>query len=194
VGVWVPIKGWTVITLPDPESKFLSFTNLIEGHVLKAIRRVHNVRMDKVRQAIETLGDRYHLKHPLAETVLHTDGQDLFVNELGTYINVSQADQLQMQELLMAHIKRIEIDKDGLPAKLYPFVRLYDNLDQPRWIVIDPRISFSRPVLVDTGIPVGVVVGRYLAGESINDLAEDFGCDPLKIEEAIRTELPSLVA
>jgi uncharacterized protein (DUF433 family) len=183
-----------VITLPDPQSRLLSFTNLIEGHVLKAIRRGYNVRMDKVRLAIETLESDHQLQHPLAEAVLHTDGQNLFIHELGNYVNVSQADQLQMQEVLMAHIQRIEIDAKGLASKLYPLIRLYDDLVQPKWIVIDPHISFGRPVLADTGIPVGVVVGRYSAGESIDDLAEDFGCERLKIEEAIRAELPPQAA
>ncbi len=179
-----------VITLQDPQSRLLSFTNLIEGHVLKAIRRVHDIKMEKIRLAIETLAERHQLQHPLAEAVLHTDGQDLFIHELGNYVNVSQADQLQMHEFLMAHIQRIEIDAHGMPTKLYPLIRLYEDLDQPKWIVIDPRISFGRPVLADTGIPVDVVVSRYSAGESIDDLAKDFGCDRLKIEEAIRAELP----
>ncbi len=34
-----------------------------------------------------------------------------------------------------------------------------------------------------------VIADRYKAGESIADLAEDYGEDPLNIEEAVRCEL-----
>ncbi len=47
----------------------------------------------------------------------------------------------------------------------------------------------GRPVLVGTGIPTAILAERYKAGESIDELALDYGCDRLQIEEAIRCEL-----
>ncbi|MDM3847091.1 MAG: DUF433 domain-containing protein [Aphanizomenon gracile PMC649.10] len=58
-------------------------------------------------------------------------------------------------------------------------------------MVIDPRIAFGRLVIADTGISTSVLVARYQAGDSIDDLADDYGCDRLIIEEAIRCELPA---
>jgi uncharacterized protein (DUF433 family) len=55
--------------------------------------------------------------------------------------------------------------------------------------VIDPRISFGRPVLAGTGIPTAVIAERYKAGESMDDLADDYGCQRFEIEEAVRCEL-----
>jgi uncharacterized protein (DUF433 family) len=34
-----------------------------------------------------------------------------------------------------------------------------------------------------------MIARRYKAGESIPELAEDYGCDSAQIDEAIRTEL-----
>ena len=56
-------------------------------------------------------------------------------------------------------------------------------------MVIDPHISYGRPVLVGTGIPTAVVAERYKAGESIDELAEDYGRSRKEIEEANRCEL-----
>lgn len=39
---------------------------------------------------------------------------------------------------------------------------------------------------------IGCEIG--LAGDSIDELAEDYNCDRLQIEEGIRSELPLLVA
>jgi len=63
------------------------------------------------------------------------------------------------------------------------------ELDEPRVVVIDPEVSFGKPVLVGTGIPTSTVAERYKAGESVDDLAEDYDLERAKIEEAIRCEL-----
>jgi uncharacterized protein (DUF433 family) len=55
--------------------------------------------------------------------------------------------------------------------------------------VIDPRISFGCQILAGSGIPTAIVAERYKAGESIDELAEDYGRERLDIEEAIRCEL-----
>ena len=57
-------------------------------------------------------------------------------------------------------------------------------------VTIDPRVEFGRPVLKGSAAPTAVIAAdRYKAGESVADLAEDYGEDPLNIEEAIRCEL-----
>jgi len=55
----------------------------------------------------------------------------------------------------------------------------------PKYI-IDPYVYFGRPVLVGTGIPTAVIADRYKAGDSVDDLANDYGRQWLEIEEATR--------
>jgi hypothetical protein len=55
-----------LIPLADPRDRLLSFVNLVEAHVLDAIRREHAVALPKVRQAIAYLRTRFPSKHPLA--------------------------------------------------------------------------------------------------------------------------------
>ena len=47
----------------------------------------------------------------------------------------------------------------------------------------------DSPVLVGTGIATAVIAERYKAGESMDDLANDYARERLQIEEAIRCEL-----
>ena len=56
-------------------------------------------------------------------------------------------------------------------------------------IMIDPSVSGGRAVIKGTRIAIEVVAERYKAGESIRDLAEDYGRNSDEIEEAIRCEL-----
>jgi uncharacterized protein (DUF433 family) len=166
----------------------LSFINLIEAHVLAAIRRKHRVDMADVRRTIVFLKKEFGSKHPLADHKFETDGVDLFVEHLGEFISASEGGQIAVRALLKAHLRRIERDDKGFPLRLYPFTRV-DEADQPKNIVIDPFISFGKAVITGTGVSTNIVAERFRAGESADELANDYGCDREKIEEAIRCEL-----
>jgi uncharacterized protein (DUF433 family) len=144
--------------------------------------------LSKIRDAIDYLRKHFSSKHPLAEQRFETDGIDLFIDKFGQLINVTQSGQIALRELLEAHLHRVEHDAAGTAIRLYPFTRKRD-LHEPKVVVIDPRISYGRPVLLGTGIPTAIVAERYKAGESIDELAEDYGRSRNEIEEAIRCEL-----
>ena len=84
--------------------------------------------------------------------------------------------------------KRIEYNDDGAPIRFYPFTRGYGRED-PKLVVIDPAVKFGRPVIAGTGVPTGTVAKFVKAGESIEELAEDYRVQPAQIEEAVRYEL-----
>ena len=177
-----------IIELPEKERCLLSFVNLVEAHALDAIRRAHGVALWRVRKAVNYLRKELGSKHPLAEQKFVTDRVDLFVEMFGQLVNISQEGQLVIKELIRTHLQRIERDTSGLPVRLYPFTR-ERKADEPKTIVIDPYISFGRPILAGTGIATTIVAQRYKAGESIEELAEDYGRSRTDIEEAIRCEL-----
>lgn len=177
-----------IIELADTEQRLLSFENLVEAHVLDAIRRAHGVTFWRVRKAVEYLKKQLGSRHPLAEQKFATDGVDLFVEAFGHLVNISQEGQLAIKELIEAYLQRVERDPIGVPIRLYPFTR-ERKPEEPKTIVIDPSISFGRPVLVGTGIATTIIAQRYKAGESVEELAEDYGRSRSDIEEAIRCEL-----
>src|SRR5713226_8557000 len=73
-----------IIDIADKKGKNLSCINLIEAHVLDAIRRrEHKIQLPKIRQAIAYLKREFHSKHPLADQQFETDGLDLFVQKYG---------------------------------------------------------------------------------------------------------------
>ncbi len=103
-------------------------------------------------------------------------------------MNLSRSGQLAVRELLEAHLRRIEHDAQGLALRLFPFSR-GDSLDVPRIVVVDPRISFGRPVIAGTSVRTDVIASRLKAGEFVQDLAEDYRVEVDQIEEAIRYAL-----
>jgi uncharacterized protein (DUF433 family) len=184
-------KSEPIIKLPNPKFSELSFTNLIEIHVLRSIRTSHRVSLDKIRRAVRYLEQKHGKENPLARIDLHTDGLDLFVDILGEILNISQRADDERQMLLRAvieeHLKRIERDENHVAKRLYPYTR--KSVEGPKTVLIDPRISFGRPVIAGTGIPTAIVADRLKAGDSVEDLARDYQCDREKIEEALRFEM-----
>lgn len=175
-----------VIALPDPRRAELSFLNLVEAHVLNAIRREHDISLQKTRKSIELLESKLGSKRPLASEVFFTDGVDLFVERLGQLHNVSRNNQLAIAGILREHLRRIEFEQ-GLAVRLYPFTRK-PGLDEPKSVVIDPTIAFGRPVVYSTGVPTAVIAQRFDAGDSVDDLARDYDLQPAVVEEALRCE------
>jgi uncharacterized protein (DUF433 family) len=192
VGRIYPTEGGSrrftpVVLIADPASKLLSFRDLVEIHVLSAIRRDHRIRLPAIRKAITYLRKTFHSQHPLSDQQMLTDGKDLFIERYGNLVNVSQHGQLEMKQVLEAYLRRIERDRVGLPIRLFPFTR--DQIETaPRTVVIDPAVQFGRPCLTGTGIPTAILFERYNAGDSIRLLADDYRRSPDEIEEAIRYE------
>jgi len=181
-----------LIQVPRRRPTLLSFLNLTELHVLAAIRRKHRVKMPSVRVAIQYLAKQaaqaIDKRHTLVSRELETDGLDLFIEQYGQLINISQAGQMAMRAIIGAALRRIDRDPAGVPIRLYPFTRSATG-DTPAMIVIDPRLSAGRPVIAGTGIATELVAERYKAGESIADLAQDYERRNTEIEEAVRCEL-----
>ncbi|MDB9476765.1 DUF433 domain-containing protein [Dolichospermum circinale] len=196
------IRSWTVsisngsnfskplILTQDIKPKLLSFTNLVEIHVLRAIRKHHQMQRDKVRIALDYIEEKFQVLHPLASEKFSINGVDLFIERYASLLNVSEDWRIDLKSSFNTHFQRIEFDKNGFAMKLFPFTASQEE-NNPRIVVIDPRIAFGRLVIAETGIPTIVLAQRLKAGESIQDLAYDYKCDRLKIEEAIRCELPA---
>ena len=175
-----------LIEIPTGPGKLLSFFNLAEAHVLSAFRREQEIPLPAIRSALNYVAKEFGSPHPLIDKDFETDGASLFITKLGKLVDASAGGQLAMRQVLHEHLQRIEREKD-IVARLYPFTRL--GFSGPRTVFIDPRYSFGKPILAGPRIPTGAIAERYRAGESTDDLAADYECTRLDIEEAIRGEL-----
>jgi uncharacterized protein (DUF433 family) len=177
-----------VFSLPDSDTSLLSYLNLVEAFVLSSLRRGHLIDLYKIRTAIDSLRERFNSAHPLAEHEFQTNGIDLFIEMYGQLIDVGKGGQLAMREVLEAYLTRVEHDPSGRAAKLYPFIRL-TGMDQPRNVVINPYVSFGKPVIAGTGLPTRVVAERFKAGDTIPQIAANYGRKEEEIDDALRYEL-----
>jgi uncharacterized protein (DUF433 family) len=166
----------------------LSFLNVVEAHVLHAIRDKHKVKLPKVRRALRYVESRLGVKHPLVNQQFKTDGVDLFIEHLGDVIIASEGGQVGLREAFAAHLNRVEYDENKIARRLFIFTRKQHSVDQPRYIVMDPMVSFGRPIINGSGVATSAIYERFLAGDEPDHLAKDYRRQLAEIHEAIRCE------
>lgn len=175
-----------VIDIADRKNRKLSFVNLVEAFVLAGIRKGHRIPLPKVRKAVEYLRKTFDTRRPLAEEKFVTDGVHLFVKKFGGLIGASQEGQVQIEEVIRDRLKHVYWDPTGVPEKLVLFPARQATTKGN--IVIDPRLSFGRPVLDGYGLRTSVLVERFYAGETVEELAADYGVPSEAIQNALRCE------
>jgi len=165
----------------------LSFSNLIEAHVLRSLRTEHGVSLRALRRALTYAERELRIERLLLSQELCTDAGQLFLDRYGQLISLSASGQLAMRRLFDEHLRRVEWDAWKFPVRLYPFV-LSTVRAVDRVIAIDPQVAFGRPVLVASGVSTAAVADRVDAGESLEDLAADYGVTVAEVEQAVLYE------
>jgi uncharacterized protein (DUF433 family) len=176
-----------VLVRPDSGDGRLSFNNLIEAHVLRALRTRHGVPMNLVRKALAYAESEWGIERLLIRDELEAAPGEMFVREYGRLLSLSHSGQFAIETVLKGFLQRVVRDAQGLPRRLYPFVAP-GVFDDRRVIAIDPRLAYGRPSIESRGISTAILAERRDAGETIEELAESYGLDQADVEEAILYE------
>ena len=176
----------TFAPLIRPASKqplMLSFWELVEAHVLRALRKDHQVKVEALRKALRYAEEALKIdKLLLREDLLAAPGR-LFLERYGELIELSASGQVAMRKVFEQHLQRVDWDARSLPMRLYPFVSV-DGAGDARPIAIDPNVAFGRPVVQRAGVSTQAIAERLDAGESVTDVAADYDLTPAEVEQA----------
>jgi uncharacterized protein (DUF433 family) len=153
-----------VVSVPDKRQHLLSFVNLIELYALRALRIEHALKLSGV---LEVLG-------------FAQSGAPL----LAHLINLNRAGPLDIKADLNGLLTRIQF-KRGLAIRFFPIV---PSRTDARTVMLDPKVSFGRPVLVSCGVTTSAIVDRINAGEEPKALAKDYDTDETEIMDALAYE------
>jgi uncharacterized protein (DUF433 family) len=162
----------------------LSFFNLIEAHVLRALRTEHGVALPELRKAIAYAQKKLGIDRLLLSQELRTLAGQVFLDRYLELINLSASGQLAMRRLFEEHLKRVEWDEWKFPVRLYPYADA-TRRGADHAIAIDPQVAFGRPVIQRVGVSTAAIADRIDAGEKVADLASDYDLLPEEIEQAV---------
>jgi uncharacterized protein (DUF433 family) len=162
----------------------LSFYNLVEAHVLRALRTQHGVALAELRSAISYAEKKEQIDRLLLSPELRTHAGQVFLDRYVELINLSASGQLAIRKTFEDHLTRVEWDKWKFPVRLFPYSGATLRSEE-RAIVIDPQIAFGRPVVPRAGISVIAIADRIDAGESVDAVAEDYDLSHEEVEQAV---------
>ncbi|MEI6318797.1 MAG: DUF433 domain-containing protein [Pseudomonadota bacterium] len=162
----------------------LSFYNLIEAHVLRALRTEHGVALAELRTAIAYAEKELQTHRLLLSPELRTHAGQVFLVRYAQLINLSASGQLAMRRMLEDHLQRVDWDEWQFPVRLYPYTGAMPRaLERP--IAIDPHVAFGRPMVQRAGVSTAAIADRIDAGETVEALAEDYDLSSDEIEQAV---------
>ena len=182
--------------LPSDGSGLLSYLQLVEVAFVATFRK-QGVKLDALRQAHEYCVKTLNSEYPFAELRFKTDGVHLFhiyvefedgplQREEPLLIATDAGGQMAWGEAVAERINQFEYEH-GLAMRWHP--RGPDSV-----ILVDPRIAFGAPTIADTGVPTWVIKDRFAAGETLQEIEDDFDVPLAQLREALTFEdvaLPS---
>ena len=177
------------IRIADPVQRQLSFRNLVEVHVLKAImgHESNQLPLPLIRGVLSGLAERFGSEHPLADARMDGDGKEFLAARLGALAHGPAHGYGKLSEVLTLYLGRILRDAGGEPVRLLLFTRTGPGGSGQ--VMIDPRVQAGSPCMTDTDVRTEALARRFRSGETLDDLARACGRTVLDIEEAIRYEL-----
>lgn len=184
-------RGCPVFAQPTAPGANLSWLQLVETAFVAAFRQ-QGVSLQALRRSYEYLIKVFNTEYPFAQHRLQTDGAHVLkeleqAGELAPDLIVTdQSGQTLWRDLILRRLYEFDYE-DGLALTWHPRGR-----DVP--IVVDPRIAYGAPIARTSGVPTWVFRERSQAGESLSEIADDFGADPAEVAVALEFEGISLAA
>jgi uncharacterized protein (DUF433 family) len=180
VAAWHKIEK-KILTQKQSRAR-LSYLQLIELAVVAAFRKA-GFPLKEIRAARDYIQRSLKSEHPFAEYKFKRYGKSLFT-EFGAegshrLFKANQEGQLVWQEIVGPLLKEFEYEHEGIAIRWH-----VAGPSSP--IIIDPRISFGTPSI--KGTPTWIIKGRWDAGESDREIAEDFNLETAAVREALKFE------
>src|SRR5207302_1073461 len=99
----------------------VSFSNLIEAHVLRSLRIEHEISVKALRTALHYAERELGIDRLLLREELSTNGGRIFLDRYGELIELTASGQVAIRVAFDAHLRRVEW-QSRFAARLYPFV------------------------------------------------------------------------
>ncbi|MEU4242977.1 DUF433 domain-containing protein [Actinoplanes sp. NPDC026619] len=160
----------------------LPFIALAEVQILRELRRA-GLSMAHIRDSVDSLRRMTNEDFVLARNTIATDGGDLLYNAASRAAPEwvrAKDHQGALREVAERLITFISYADDGFAQRLR--LRPYGEAD----VIIDSRFGWGQPVLAHSKVPVEAIADLFYGGESIGDIAEEYGITTPEVEAIIR--------
>lgn len=186
VTYWYYGGGTLGPALPGKEyRKPLSYLQLVEVAFVATFRRL-GVSLQNIRKTREYASQHLNSEYPFAQYRWQTEGTNLLLElrevereaELGRLIVGNKWGQTTWKPMVAERFKQFDYVEE--------LALVWHVVGRESPIIIDPRIAFGAPTV--KGLPTWVLKGRWVAGESLQEIQGDFSIEPEYIKYALDFE------
>ena len=128
--------------------------------------------MSEIKLAADYIRDETGDFYALANPKLVTDGATAFVQHDDGLHRIRDK-QAAFTDVLRDHLKPLILGEDDY----------VEQFEVAPGITIDPRFNSGRPAFTRTRIPVFAVLGSLLAGETEEEVADDYGLERTEVRQ-----------
>lgn len=172
-----------VIQRPDARDPRLSFNNLLEISVLRALRTAHEIELPYIRQAL-TIAQREHgIPRLLISPALQAGPGQMFLRQYGRLLELTPARQLAMEKIVEQFLGRVNFDE----AQFFPIERSLGGKGG-KLILLTPFVAFGRPIISRLGVSTHAIAERVNAGEERASIMRDYALNDAEFDEALLYE------
>jgi uncharacterized protein (DUF433 family) len=183
---WVYDRPFFPVSGSDQPQQLLSFKDLAQFYFLKFVRQHARLSDAQARGVLQYTKEVTRSEYPLLDEDISVLPRHVFLTQKNKVLDlINPRGQFVFREIVSIFASRIDRDKRGLMVRLYPW-RLWRDGDERRPVLVDPNILSGRLVITGTRIPAIAVATRKKSGESVKDIARDYGISQQRVTESLR--------
>jgi len=161
----------------------IGFLDLIELLFIKAFRK-HGVTLPTIRRAAKEAAKRWKTDHPFCVKRFATDGRDIFstidvVAGEDALLELARS-QYAFKNILNPFLKHMDFGALGID-RWWP-------LGKSRFVCIDPRVAFGKPVVTPAFVPTETIYAAVRANQSNAEVAKWFDLSVSAVRAAVAFE------
>ncbi|MFN0073814.1 MAG: DUF433 domain-containing protein [Chloroflexota bacterium] len=163
------------------ESEAVSFVDLVEVVAIGGLKR-EGFSLKAIRQIVSNCQEIFQIERPLITLRFKVGGREVFVQSETALVEVGRRKREQAwDEILGPFLESLDYRFD-LVSRWWPRGREAN-------VVIDPEYSFGLPVIEGSGVRTEIIVERFKAGDSCQEIAKDFSLTATDVERALQFEV-----
>ncbi len=164
----------------------VSFADLLEVAAICGLRKL-GFSLPQIRKIVDSCQDIFDSERPLLSHAFKVDGRGAFVEGgKGVLVSVLRGKRrTAWDDVLEPFLETVDY-QDGWAQRWWPGGRSTQ-------VVIDPNFGYGLPVIQGTGVRTEILIERSEVGDSMAQIADDFGVSVQLVRDAVQFER-SLVA
>lgn len=169
------------------QRKPLSYMQLIEVAFVAFFRNL-GIPMQRIRKSRDYIAQNFGKEYPFTRYKFKSEGHHILIE----YLKLEPSPEFDKNKLIVTDSAgqlawgTVISDKFAEFEYEYELALRWHPGGKDSTVIIDPRIAFGAPMV--NGVPTWAIKGRWVAGEQIDEIMDDFNLDKRFVMDGLTFE------